>query len=372
MASNETSSTKASKLMSFLDKIETEIEEDTASIIAGCVPETVGGIDNINLNTKYPPSTNQHNIPSRSTNGNTVFEGIKSKMVRLKDDLKSKTERIESLESAVQSSSERERALRQKADDSERDRRRLLDQEKEFEIVRNRQLALMERLVSDKEGLSAKVSSLSESVTAMRSKYECKIKKLQIEHKRECRRSKEEWTASEAVRREQWISMKTKQIKSMTIKGLEPEIQRLIEQNKRDIQCKEEEFSELLRAEKEALRSSHEETLDDLRSKWDDERSAEMDRVRKEHFAEIEAARQCKERELREAADRHHAERDEVARRNDSLSEETMAKITGLHQTEMAKLKQLHLAQIENVEERHEIEQRKRSEAMGSTPCGAG
>merc|ERR1719361_2301349 len=110
----------------------------------------------------------------------------------------------------------------------------------------------------------------------MRSKYESKIKRLQTEQKREGRRSKEEWAAAEAVRREQWVSTKTKQIKAMTIKGLEPEIQRLIEQNKRDLQRKEEEFTEIMRAEKEALRSSHEEMVDDLKRKWDDERTAEM------------------------------------------------------------------------------------------------
>lgn len=104
------------------------------------------------------------------------------------------------------------------------------------------------------------------------------------------------------VRREQWVTAKTKQIKSMTIKGLEPEIQRLIEQNKRDLQCKDEEFSALLRAEKEALRSSHEEMINDLKRKWDEQRTEEMDKVRTEHFAAIENLKQCKQRELRETA----------------------------------------------------------------------
>lgn len=191
MTLNDSSNGNASKLMSFLDKIETEIEEDTASIIAGSATETN---DVLHSSKRFQPhshsitahhsvTTKEGDVSHQSVSGNTIFEGIKSKMERFKEDLKSKTERIDQLESAMKNSSERESTLKHKLENSERDRLRLMEQQKEFERVRNRQLILMERLVLDKEGLSAKVNKLSESMTSLRTSYESKIGKLKIEHK---------------------------------------------------------------------------------------------------------------------------------------------------------------------------------------------
>ena len=41
--------------------------------------------------------------------------------------------------------------------------------------------------------------------------------------------------AAEKLRREKWIQEKTEQIKEMTVKGLEPDIQRLIAKHKAEI-----------------------------------------------------------------------------------------------------------------------------------------
>ena len=49
------------------------------------------------------------------------------------------------------------------------------------------------------------------------------------------KKQKEVLEAAEKLRREKWIQEKTEQIKEMTVKGLEPDIQRLIAKHKAEI-----------------------------------------------------------------------------------------------------------------------------------------
>lgn len=51
---------------------------------------------------------------------------------------------------------------------------------------------------------------------------------MEEKHLHEIKQQKELWQASEKIKRDKWIQEKTKVIKDQTIKGLEPEIQRMI------------------------------------------------------------------------------------------------------------------------------------------------
>ena len=64
---------------------------------------------------------------------------------------------------------------------------------------------------------------------------------------REIRRLREKWVAEEKIRRETWESDKVRSIKEMTIKGLEPEIQRIITQHKEEKKRLEAKYKEEIR-----------------------------------------------------------------------------------------------------------------------------
>jgi len=51
---------------------------------------------------------------------------------------------------------------------------------------------------------------------------------LEEHHTKDIKQQKELWQASEKLRRDKWIQTKEKQIKDNTIKGLEPEIQKML------------------------------------------------------------------------------------------------------------------------------------------------
>ena len=49
------------------------------------------------------------------------------------------------------------------------------------------------------------------------------------------KKNKEAWMAAEKVRREKWEKEKIAEIRAQTVKGLEPEIQRIVERNKEEL-----------------------------------------------------------------------------------------------------------------------------------------
>ena len=51
----------------------------------------------------------------------------------------------------------------------------------------------------------------------------------------ELKKNKDAWVASEKVRREKWEREKIAEIQAQTVKGLEPEIQRIVERNKEEL-----------------------------------------------------------------------------------------------------------------------------------------
>eukprot|EP01084_Bolivina_argentea_P077733 141034_1 len=97
-------STKASQLMSFLDKVETEIEEDTASTIAGSNAEEY---------IHHPYNDDTSSIISNKTHNPKydIFNDIKQKMIGLKVELNDKTKTLEILELALKQSKEKQESI---------------------------------------------------------------------------------------------------------------------------------------------------------------------------------------------------------------------------------------------------------------------
>lgn len=69
----------------------------------------------------------------------------------------------------------------------------------------------------------------------MESRHEAAMSALKDGWVAELKRQKEAWAAAEKIKRESWAEEKTREVKELTIKGLEPEIQRLMAKHKADM-----------------------------------------------------------------------------------------------------------------------------------------
>ena len=84
-------------------------------------------------------------------------------------------------------------------------------------------------------------------------KYDDRIRSVEESQGKEFQKLKDVHEAAEKLRRERWIDEKTKKIKELTVRGLEPEIQKLISKHKNElIKMKTVHEAELLTADERA------------------------------------------------------------------------------------------------------------------------
>jgi 5-azacytidine-induced protein 1 len=99
----------------------------------------------------------------------------------------------------------------------------------------NRHLKFIDRLIQDKKVLSEQCEALVGQVKESDGKFAKHLDEMKDAHKAELRKRKDAALTAEKQRREKWIREKTQQIKDMTVKGLEPQIERMIQEHKAEI-----------------------------------------------------------------------------------------------------------------------------------------
>ena len=112
---------------------------------------------------------------------------------------------------------------------------KMSDQKEELEAIIERHLKFIDKLIQDKKGLNSQVEELMTRVQELESGNGEIIKNVKETFARELRNNKEAWIAAEKLWKTKFIDDKTKEIKKMTIKGLEPEIERILKNSRKKI-----------------------------------------------------------------------------------------------------------------------------------------
>jgi 5-azacytidine-induced protein 1 len=121
--------------------------------------------------------------------------------------------------------------------------------------------------------------------------------------------------AAERIRREKWIEEKTKKIKEMTVKGLEPEIQNLISKHKNEVKTlKAIHEAELLQADERAAQRYIRMT-EELRENYEREKETSIVKERELSKQRYEKSIQDEERSYLEQRRRLYAEVEEEKNR---------------------------------------------------------
>ncbi|XP_023960426.2 centrosomal protein of 131 kDa isoform X3 [Chrysemys picta bellii] len=160
-------------------------------------------------------------------------------------------------------------------------------------------------LIDDKKALSEKCEAMVAELKQVDQKYTRKISQMQEQHELETKKLKELMSATEKIRREKWIDEKTKKIKEITVKGLEPEIQKLIAKHKQEIKkLKTLHEAELLQSDERAAQRYIRQT-EELRELLEREKEEQGQRERElarqryeKHLEQEEQALQQQRRRL--------------------------------------------------------------------------
>lgn len=198
--------------------------------------------------------------------------------------------------------------------------------------------------------------------------------KKNLRYKIETQKLKDTFEVAEKIRREKWIEEKTKKIKEMTVKGLEPEIQGLISKHKNEIKTiKAIHDAELLQADERAAQR-YIRITEELRENFEREKEASIQKEREISKQRYEKSLEDEEKSFLEQRRRLYSEieeeknriaeqgatqRRELDRLKKMLEENNLKSIETIrkeYQTSQAEAETKHQIEIKNLKEKLEIE----------------
>ncbi|XP_066293238.1 centrosomal protein of 131 kDa-like [Branchiostoma lanceolatum] len=249
---------KLRSIMSFLDEVE-KADDEVISQVTSQVTKSVESTprDDASASVAAAPAPvllvpSAEEIAQMEQASATASE-VASEMLKQRLELEERQRSVAMLQKAL--NQQRELTIRHAREGEKEMKHRLQVQKEEYEATIKRHLGFIDQLIDDKKALGEKCERVVKELKDMDAKYSKRIKEMSDKHNEETQKIKDMHAAAEKLRRERWIDEKTKKIKEMTVKGLEPEIQRLIAKHKQEVKkIKAIHEAELLEADERASR----------------------------------------------------------------------------------------------------------------------
>ncbi|GAA6226551.1 centrosomal protein of 131 kDa [Lates japonicus] len=279
------SEAKLQSIMSFLDEMEKSEQERPRSVTSGSHREAV-------LSEEELAGVEQASATAAEVTGS---------MMRIKLELDEKKRTVNMLQAAL--AQQRELTMRHVKETEKELNRNFQLQKEQYEATIQRHLTFIDQLINDKKALSERCEGVVGELKQVDQKYTKKIAQMQEQHEmvwqilgplcEEIKKLKDLMSATEKIRREKWIDEKTKKIKEITVKGLEPEIQKLISKHKQELKkLRTLHEAELLQADDRAAQR-YVRQCEELRQQLEKEKEEQCQRER-------ELAKQRYEKQLQE------------------------------------------------------------------------
>uniref|UniRef100_A0A8C1NSL4 5-azacytidine-induced protein 1 n=1 Tax=Cyprinus carpio TaxID=7962 RepID=A0A8C1NSL4_CYPCA len=316
------SEAKLQSIMSFLDEMEKSEQERPRSVTSGSHREVV-------LSEEDLAVVEQASATAAEVTGS---------MMRLKLELDEKKRTVNMLQTAL--AQQRELTIRHVKETEKELNHTFQLQKQQYEATIQRHLTFIDQLIDDKKALSERCEEVVGELKQVDQKYTKKIAQMQEQHEmvwqilgpmcEEIKKLKELMSATEKIRREKWIDEKTKKIKEITVKGLEPEIQKLISKHKQELKkLRVLHEAELLQADERAAQRYVRQT-EELRQQLERERDEQCQRERELAKQRIEKQQQEEENALQQQRRRLYKEVSEEKERITQLAARQHAELEDL------------------------------------------
>ena len=147
--------------------------------------------------------------------------------------------------------------------------------------------ALIDNLISEKKQLNDKISIIFGEFEKKEYEYKKKINDLIEYHKTDNEKSKDAWFQAEKIRRKKWEESKIKEIKELTIKNLEPELDKILQDHKKELMEQEESLKDKFRLQKEKLIADYEDKIEKMKKNFAKEKEDLQEKERKEYIKRL-------------------------------------------------------------------------------------
>ena len=147
--------------------------------------------------------------------------------------------------------------------------------------------SLIENLITEKKNLNEKISLIVNEQEKKEYEYTKKINELIEFHKSDNEKSKDAWFQAEKIRRKKWEENKIKEIKELTIKNLEPELDKILQDHKKELMTQEQKLKDEFRLKKEKLIADYEDKIEKMKKNFLKEKEDLQEKERKEYIKRL-------------------------------------------------------------------------------------
>lgn len=144
-------------------------------------------------------------------------------------------------------------------------KKKLAAQKDSYDAVVARHLSFIDQLLADKTALSNKVEGLAQNLKTVEEAWEARLRTVRERAAVDLKRAQDGWAAGEKQRREALTRKLEKEIKADTARALEPEVQRILDRQRGEIERMRDEHESRLAREKADLAARHADELTRLR-----------------------------------------------------------------------------------------------------------
>lgn len=224
-------------------------------------------------------------------------------------------------------------------------------QKYEFDSIIQRQNGLIESLISEKKKLTGSIDELSEKLDGVEKINHKKIQQLVDNFDLELKKNKDAWYQAEKMRRKKWEDQKVKEIKETTVKGLEPEIERILSNHKQEMSKMEDRLNEDLRRQRDKLNADYERRFQENKERFVKEKEEALEHERSLNTQRIRNQNERLEEEYNEERRRWNAHFTAEIQRMESIRE----KDKKLYEDQIMKIEERNIKLLEEKENYYKL-----------------
>ncbi|XP_053767632.1 centrosomal protein of 131 kDa isoform X2 [Desmodus rotundus] len=231
---------------------------------------------------------------------------VSASVMRLRLEVEEKKQAVALLQRAL--AQQRDLTIRRVQETEKELGRQLRQQREHYEAAIQRHLTFIDQLIEDKKNLGDKCEAVVAELKQGDQRRKDREVQMREQHELEIKKLRELMSATEKARREKWVSEKTRRIKEITVRGLEPEIQKLIAKHKQEVKkLRSLHAEELLQAdERAAQRYGHQ--AEALREQLEQEKEALAQQERERAQRRFEQQLEQEQRDLQQLRRRLYSE----------------------------------------------------------------
>ena len=163
-----------------------------------------------------------------------------------------------------------------------------------------KQKKLIDSLLSDKKQLQEKNQILQNKLDEIEKSNYKKLQSMRENYELEINKCKDAWFQTEKLRRKKWEEQKIKDIKKLTAKNLEPEIENIISNHKIELAKLEDEYLSKMKEFQEKIINENEQKYSELKYKLNKEKENAIENERKNYDDKIRKQNKIYEEEINE------------------------------------------------------------------------